>query len=86
MHERVELAAAIELRTAFFGELHCSVLECEKREITTNPYVVTRMPFGSLLAHEYATGSNGFSSEVLDSKAMRLRISSVSTRPSGLFM
>jgi hypothetical protein len=44
------------------------------------------MPFGSLLAHEYTTGSNGFSSEVLDSKAMCLRISSVSTRPSGLFM
>jgi hypothetical protein len=72
VNERVVLSASIELSTADFRELHGAILKCEQCEIATYTNISTWVPFGSLLANEYATGFNGFATKVLDSMAFRL--------------
>jgi len=67
--EGVELLVSVELGATFFRERNFSVQESEEREITSYAYVLSRMPFSSLLANEHKTSLNCFSPEVFHSKA-----------------
>lgn len=67
--ECVELLVSVEFSATFLRERDFSIQESEEREITSNPYVLSRVPFGSLLANEHKTSLNCFSPEVFHSKA-----------------
>src|SRR5258708_18877589 len=64
-----------------FGiELHATVGESEQCVILANAYVTAGMPLGPALARQNVAGYDAFAAELLDAKALAVRVPAVARR------